>query len=86
MWQPKTKTKKIKENGKTVMVIHRCLVFETNVFAKNGRVFFGFWYNVLTFQLPQDLVIYLEKKLDSFLLKKLVSVYTKFIIHTGCGW
>jgi hypothetical protein len=61
----KNKNQKIKENGKTGIFIHRCLVFETNVFAKNWRELFGFWNKVLTFQLPQDLVIYLEKKLDS---------------------
>jgi hypothetical protein len=29
-------TEKIKENGKTGIFIHRCLSFETNLFAKNG--------------------------------------------------
>jgi hypothetical protein len=36
------KKKERKENGKTGIFIHRCLIFETISFAKSGREFFGF--------------------------------------------
>jgi hypothetical protein len=41
MWQPKTKTNKKKKKKKRKMAkleysFTRCLVFETNLFAKNG--------------------------------------------------